>query len=459
MAQKLKNSSINRYNAAATFQSGKVGNIRYYTKGNRSYVRAAYNSTRTNPRTDAQMKQRLKWANMSDTWHVLKDWLQKGFEGSTPFRSTYNLFMKANQGNGIYLTKEESYRDLTKLQPMVVSAGSIDTVTQAIEIVGGSDYFVKTALHVGALPFATLGELSTLLINNGLQDGDQITLLAVAEILPIGGGSGNLGRLKAACKCIVLDTADTTPIGELPISLAKDSDLNLLFRFGSVGQKIAGAVIISRKTDSGLKVSREELVLSPECDYATWLDEAHFRRAVESYGPAESVYLDPESHQEFSNIPTPPPAASYTLTLAVAQGQQAYGTVEGAGTYNVNTQVTFQAVPNEGYHFVEWSDGNTNAQRTITMTENVSLVATFELDAPSSKVTITVTKTGSGAGTGVVEGAGEYNVGDTVTLEALDEGGAYFNEWTRNGVTIEDNPLTFVATTDETITADFGKSL
>ena len=64
---------------------------------------------------------------------------------------------------------------------------------------------------------------------------------------------------------------------------------------------------------------------------------------------------------------------TYTVTLNAENG-----TVTGAGTYNHGTQVTITATPNDGYHFVKWSDGNTNASRIITVTENTTYEAIFD---------------------------------------------------------------------------------
>ena len=60
----------------------------------------------------------------------------------------------------------------------------------------------------------------------------------------------------------------------------------------------------------------------------------------------------------------------YTITL---QGDNC--TLNGGGTYNEGTTVEISCVPNTGYYFVRWSDGNTNATRTITVTENITLTA------------------------------------------------------------------------------------
>jgi uncharacterized repeat protein (TIGR02543 family) len=56
------------------------------------------------------------------------------------------------------------------------------------------------------------------------------------------------------------------------------------------------------------------------------------------------------------------------------------GTVTGGGTYDYGTKVTLKAIPSDGYHFVKWSDGNTNASRTITVTGNATYTAMFEQD-------------------------------------------------------------------------------
>lgn len=66
----------------------------------------------------------------------------------------------------------------------------------------------------------------------------------------------------------------------------------------------------------------------------------------------------------------------YKLTVIAGTG----GTVSGSGTYNYGATATLKATPSAGYHFVKWSDGNTNASRTVTVTGNATYTATFEQD-------------------------------------------------------------------------------
>ena len=67
---------------------------------------------------------------------------------------------------------------------------------------------------------------------------------------------------------------------------------------------------------------------------------------------------------------------SYTLTVIAGTG----GTVSGGGSYNYGATVTLKATPSAGYHFVKWSDGNTNASRTVIVTGNATYTATFKQD-------------------------------------------------------------------------------
>ncbi|AIZ56224.1 hypothetical protein Mpt1_c03270 [Candidatus Methanoplasma termitum] len=71
------------------------------------------------------------------------------------------------------------------------------------------------------------------------------------------------------------------------------------------------------------------------------------------------------------------PIQNFTVTLHV----HGYGTVEGAGTFAESSTVTIKAIADEGSVFKEWSDGNTEAVRTITVDSNIELTASFVKDS------------------------------------------------------------------------------
>ena len=72
----------------------------------------------------------------------------------------------------------------------------------------------------------------------------------------------------------------------------------------------------------------------------------------------------------------PQPSGKKTLAIMVTPSEG--GSVTGAGTYDAGTQVSVKAIPNEGYEFVDWEDGETFASRTVTMDNDMTLMATFK---------------------------------------------------------------------------------
>lgn len=96
------------------------------------------------------------------------------------------------------------------------------------------------------------------------------------------------------------------------------------------------------------------------------------------------------------------------------------GSVTGGGTYPYNSVVSLTAVPDEHYHFLYWSDGDTNRVRTITVTENHTYIAVFAID----RHTVTLP-----AENGMTTGAGTYNYGTDVQISAFANQHYHFVRW------------------------------
>ena len=65
------------------------------------------------------------------------------------------------------------------------------------------------------------------------------------------------------------------------------------------------------------------------------------------------------------------------------------GAVTGAGSYQANEQVNISASPNLGYRFRQWSDGITTNPRTLVVVGDTTLTAEFE-EIPTSEYTVSV---------------------------------------------------------------------
>ncbi|MDB9713683.1 VCBS repeat-containing protein [Flavobacteriaceae bacterium] len=134
------------------------------------------------------------------------------------------------------------------------------------------------------------------------------------------------------------------------------------------------------------------------------------------------------SSDETSTPITPPPApiVKYTITLSAGDG----GTVSTTGgEYEAGQTVSVTATPQGEYVFTSWSDGITDATRTITVSSNTTLTANFE----KKKYPLTVNIEGEGEVLEEIVNAGrttDYDSGTTVKLTAVPAEGWEFIGWT-----------------------------
>jgi len=124
----------------------------------------------------------------------------------------------------------------------------------------------------------------------------------------------------------------------------------------------------------------------------------------------------------------------YELTIEAEEG----GTTEpepGTHTYYEGDEVTVEAIPDEGYKFVEWTGDETGTETTITITmdDNKTITAHFEEEVVETyelKINIVGEGTVEVDGEEVEDGwTQEYEEGTDVMLEAIPEEGWEFDEW------------------------------
>jgi parallel beta-helix repeat protein len=134
------------------------------------------------------------------------------------------------------------------------------------------------------------------------------------------------------------------------------------------------------------------------------------------------------------------------------------GTVTGGGTYGHGTQVTLRATANEGYSFVDWSEGGqvvcTSEVYSFTAEGDRTLVANFQLNQ------YTIAVSANPAEGGIVTGGGMYDHGSQVTLRATPNAGYSFVNWTEGGQVVSTSEeYSFTAEGDRTLMAIFSPDL
>jgi len=145
-----------------------------------------------------------------------------------------------------------------------------------------------------------------------------------------------------------------------------------------------------------------------------------------------------------------------TKTISLFSNNNEWGVVTGDGVYELGAEVEIKATPKEGYRFVQWSDGSTQQERVIEVSNDVMLIATFEKIVEIEKRTITLYS--NNTEWGFVAGAGEYPIGNSVEINAVPKDGYRFVQWS-DGITLQQRTIevldniTLIATFEKSQTA------
>ncbi|MCQ2608154.1 MAG: InlB B-repeat-containing protein [Bacteroidales bacterium] len=102
------------------------------------------------------------------------------------------------------------------------------------------------------------------------------------------------------------------------------------------------------------------------------------------------------------------------------------GSISGAGSYFENSEVTLTATPNAGYDFVNWTENDEVISEETSLTFVAaarSLVAHFKANFVGYTVNLITTEGGK------VTGAGLYEEGTTITVEAMPAAKYSFVSW------------------------------
>ncbi len=125
-----------------------------------------------------------------------------------------------------------------------------------------------------------------------------------------------------------------------------------------------------------------------------------------------------------------------TFAITTAVNDDAMGSVTEGGEYAYGTEITLTATANSGYRFAQWSDGNTDNPRIVTVTENKTYTAEFEVEV-----------------FGVYAAAAVPSMGGVkVTLIAEPIEGLVFDHWSDGNT---ENPRTLTLTEDIELYAYF----
>ena len=316
--------------------------------------------------------------------NVLVSWLPIPYTGDG---GSYRVFISETSGSGYTLAgqtanKTESSVQINGLTPGVTYYFVVQTHTEpnpnnqsALDSENSTEA-IATAwqqLSVNILGTVTLGGVPlTGVVMVGLPDGTVTDALGTYSATVDVDFSGTVTPAFAGHTFNPLSRTYTHVTAD---ETAQDyaATLNTHTISGTVTPAIAGVVINGLP---GTPVTLADGTYTTTVDYG-FDGTATPTLAGYAFTPAYRTYSDISANQLVQNYT----ASVLTFTLTYTAG--ANGTITGTSPQTVNygadgSSVT--AVPNTGYHFVDWSDGVLTAARTDTnVTANLSVTANFAI--------------------------------------------------------------------------------
>ena len=138
--------------------------------------------------------------------------------------------------------------------------------------------------------------------------------------------------------------------------------------------------------------------------------------------------------------------ARNSYTVDVTSSDPTIGSVSGGGVFEYLDTIVLSANATSPYHFVRWSDGNTQNPRQYVVTSNAVQTAVFGIDTFSVNLQVdSVTH-------GTCTGFGNYPYGSAASVVAVPYSGYQFSHWS-DGSTF--NPYTFAVVNNVQLTAFF----
>lgn len=284
----------------------KLGGTVLYTQGGRTLQRELAPEVK-NPKTPAQMGQRVKWANLVAFYRANAGWMPKAFENKKATQSDYNKFMSLNAANSrIYLTKEQARQGACVVDSYRVSDGTL----QPVDIFPAEQNWV-TNLYMGDLAdldaetSVALLSKNLLQSNAGLRSGDQLSFIRVTQLL---NNTTNIPYVQVRAYELIINEQGTGLVGDYwPIELLgmgeEQGESALMVKNNN---KQGGfAIIVSRTQGGRVLVSPSQITqVNMGAIINQYSSDGALNNAILSYGQGDDVFLDSKGANAIGQQPT-----------------------------------------------------------------------------------------------------------------------------------------------------------
>lgn len=310
----------------------KLGGTVLYTQGGRTLQRELAPEVK-NPKTPAQMGQRVKWSNLVAFYRANSGWMTKAFENKKATQSDYNKFMSLNASRSrIYLTKDQARQGACVVDSYQVSDGTL----QPVDIFPTGSNWV-TNLYIEGLDMAedtvSVAEFSQALIQNnaGLRSGDQLSFIRVTQL---NNNTTGIPYVQVRAYELIINEQgpgllkDFWPFELLGTDVLQGTDALMIKNNNKQG---GFAIIVSRTMGGRILVSPSQITqVNMSAIINQYSSSTALAEAIDSYGKGDDVFLDSNSASTIIKQPT---------TMSLTGIQSPDGTVKATvgGEIDINS--------------------------------------------------------------------------------------------------------------------------
>lgn len=247
-----------------------------------------------NPRTQSQMAQRVKWANLVNFYRANASWMKFAYETKKTNQSDYNKFMSLNVANSrIYLPKSIASQGGSVVDAYVMTQGSL----ASIEIIAAQNNWQTNVYTPGMLEGVTtytIGEVSRAILgaNPAIHEGDQLSFIRFTQQTNSVTGVPYVVVRKYE---VIINSNDLRlffdfmPDGIVDFGGAVGSEALVIKNTGNAGGFL---MCLSRTVGGKTFVSTQSIIVANNSTLIeAYSSDAALQAAIDSYGESEEPFL------------------------------------------------------------------------------------------------------------------------------------------------------------------------
>lgn len=321
------------------------GSVLYQAMGQTRQRELAANVT--NPRTQAQMEKRTRWANLVNFYRANAGWMKFAYETKKTNQSEYNKFMSLNVPSArIYLPKSIASQGGCVVDAYQMTQGSL----ASIEVLKSGAAW-QTNLYLASATFldenSTVGEVTAQLLpaNPALREGDQISFLRFTQMTNSSTGVPFVVVRKYEVLLKANDTRrffDFMPEAYITFGGSAQAPCIEVSDSGNAGGFL---LVLSRTIGGKTYVSSQSIVVANNSALIDAYSSATaIQEAIDSYGESAEPFLTSSTANEDSQAATRPSILQVKIGDTVLTPGQVAGPIDITAGSKVEVKFNQSAV-------------------------------------------------------------------------------------------------------------------